>query len=134
MSEHVAGSAWCPQIVVCSSARRTQETLAGIRPALSDAVVELDAHLYGAAAPDVLARVRRFDAVIECAMVIGHNPGLHDLAVSLVGDGPADRRAQLEVKFPTGALIAIGFDGDWSDLSHGCGRLEEFFTPRGWRP
>jgi phosphohistidine phosphatase len=134
LSEHVAGSTWRPQIVLCSSARRTRETLGGIRPALGDAVVELDAQLYGASAPDVLARVRRFGAEIECAMVIGHNPGLHDLAVSLVGDGPADRREQLEVKFPTGALIAIGFDGDWSELSPAGGRLEEFFTPRAWRP
>lgn len=134
LSEYVAGSAWRPQIVVCSSARRTRATLDGIRSALPDAAIELDAHLYGASAPDVLARVRRLDADIECAMVIGHNPGLHDLAVSLVGDGLADHRSQLEVKFPTGALVAIGFDGDWRDLSHGCGRLEEFFTPRAWRP
>lgn len=131
---HLAAGARHPEIVLCSTARRTIDTLAGIRPALADDVdVELDGALYAAGAPVLLSRIRRLDPALTCAMVIGHNPGLHDLAVSLATDA-TDANAglldRLAAKFPTGALATVVFDGDWSDLPEVGGRLADLFTPR----
>ena len=62
-------------------------------------------------------------------MVIGHNPGVQDLALLLAGGGPL--RAGLEAKFPTGALatLDIGWIG-WKNLVRGCGELVDFVVPR----
>jgi phosphohistidine phosphatase len=64
-------------------------------------------------------------------MVIGHNPGLHALALELVGDGERKAIATLAVEFPTAALAVLTFDTDrWSEAKTACGRLERFVTPR----
>lgn len=132
LREHLAAGAWHPEIVLCSTARRTIDTLAGIRPVLADDVeVELDGALYAAGATALLSRVRRLDPALTCAMVIGHNPGLHDLAVVLATDANAGLLERLGAKFPTGALATVVFDGDWSDLPEVGGRLADLFTPRG---
>jgi phosphohistidine phosphatase len=56
--------------------------------------------------------------------VIGHNPGLHDLAVALTQEG-----RKLE-RFPTGALATLDFDGPWVDLGSRRARLAGFVKPK----
>jgi phosphohistidine phosphatase len=64
-------------------------------------------------------------------MLIGHNPSLQDLAVSLAVEGDEALRARLAEKFPTGALAVIGVPLDaWRDLGEGRGTLEELVLPR----
>ncbi|MFD0938211.1 SixA phosphatase family protein, partial [Methylobacterium trifolii] len=66
-----------------------------------------------------------------CVILVGHNPGLQDLALRLVGSGPRDARARLSAQFPTAALAVIDFDTpDWAGIGHGGGRLERFVTPK----
>jgi phosphohistidine phosphatase len=64
-------------------------------------------------------------------MLIGHNPGLQDLAVSLAGQGDRGLRQRLESKFPTAALatLAIG-DGGWSSLEPGAAELVGLVAPK----
>ena len=64
-------------------------------------------------------------------LLIGHNPGLEDLATSLAGPGsvPAACKA-LGRKFSTGALATLEFDGSWSGLDAGTARLTRFITPK----
>ena len=63
-------------------------------------------------------------------LVVGHNPGMGDVANLLAGEGPASERLRLASKFPTASLAVIAFDRpDWSDLRAGAGRLEKFVTP-----
>ena len=65
--------------------------------------------------------VRRLtDVEVSSVMLVGHNPGLHDLALRLVRNPPAD----LEAKFPTGALLALELGAD------GTAELLEFTRPR----
>ena len=52
----------------------------------------------------------------------------------LVGSGDAGLRAQLAVKFPTGALVALSFDGPWADLDAGTARIDALFVPRSPSP
>lgn len=118
-------------MVLCSSSRRTVETLGGIRPAIPEqARVEVERELYLASAGTLLARLRALGSGVECAMVIGHNPGTQDLAMLLVGDGDAEMRAQLVTKLPTGAVVTLSFDGAWADLGGGVARIDDLFMPR----
>lgn len=135
MRDHVAGSVQ-PDLVLCSSALRTQETLAGIREALPDDVeIRVEAELYGADASSLVDRLREVDDAVTSVMLVGHNPGLHDLAVDLIGAGrdPGDEAAgweQLVAKFPTGAIATLSTTVAWPDINSGCADLDDFFTPR----
>ena len=61
-------------------------------------------------------------------MVIGHNPGLEDLAGMLAARG--DRLPALRTKFPTGALATLVADAPWAELGPGAAELVDFVTPR----
>ena len=100
-----------PDLILCSSAKRARQTLK--RLGLPDARIEPG--LYGADA----ATLRRFIPDAASVMLIGHNPGIHDLAVSLARSGP--RVPELAAKFPTGALATIELD---------TGELIDFVRPR----
>jgi len=134
MRGHLTGSA-PPDLVVCSSARRARETLEGIRPALPDDVdVLFEDDVYDASASWLIDRLRRLDEAVTSVMLVGHNPGLHDLAVELVGDGcdhgDAAEWEQLVTKFPTGAIAMLSFNRSWADIEPGCADLDDLFTPR----
>src|SRR5579864_6603655 len=75
-----------PELVLCSSARRARETLEVLRPALgAGAKVRFDDVLYVADADELLGRVLAVSDHVDSVMLVGHNPGLQDLAISLAG-------------------------------------------------
>jgi phosphohistidine phosphatase len=120
-----------PELVLCSTARRARETLEGIEPALGRGAIRVEPELYGAGAADLLARLREIAARVRSVMVIGHNPGLEQLALLLARHGP---RVQ-ELEFPTGALATLAFRGDgWAALDRGTAELIEFIRPRDLEP
>jgi phosphohistidine phosphatase len=96
--------------------------------AFGDAEVVVDDELYGASEDELLERLCALDDRFETVAVIGHNPGIHDLAIALAGSG-ADAES-MRAKFPTGALAVLAFDGPWRDVSPGGGLLEAFVTPK----
>ena len=120
-----------PDLVLCSSSRRTRETLDGIAVG-GEHVIEPG--LYGAGAEEVIDRLRQLPESVSCAMLIGHNPSAQMLVLRLTNhdaDGNADpERDAVKRKFPTGALAALALDCDWSELAPGCARLEEFTSPK----
>jgi phosphohistidine phosphatase len=64
-------------------------------------------------------------------LVLGHNPGLHELAVLLVATGDIDTRERLREDFPTAGLAIIDFAPDgWAKLHPRSGRLERFVSPK----
>ena len=128
MAEHLRSSVPHPDLVLCSSALRTRETLDRMSNAFGDAEVVVDDELYGATENDLLERLRAVAGRFETVAMIGHNPGIHDLAIVLAGSGV--ERDRMREKFPTGALAVLGFDGPWQDLAPGGGRLEAFVTPK----
>ena len=132
---HLTHAASPPELVLCSTSRRTVDTLDGIRDALPrHARVEMERSVYDATADALLARLRLLDGDVGSAMVIGHNPAIQDLAMLLVGAGDPVFRAQLSAKLPTGAVVTLSFDGSWDDLGVGSARLDELFMPRPPRP
>src|SRR4029450_13702048 len=116
---HVAASALGPAVVLCSSSMRTRQTLAAILPALGDTLqIRIERELYGAGAPHLLERLQRLPNRVPSAMLIGHNPGIQDLALALAAGGPG--LAGIGDKFPTGALATLEVDAErWRDLDHG---------------
>ena len=131
LREYLERTDYRPMVVLCSSSRRTVDTLDGIRAALpKHASIEVTKALYLANADALDARVRALDDTIRCAMVVGHNPAIQDLAERLVGSGDTSLCTQLAAKLPTGALVALSFDGGWRDLCAGAANLDGLFLPR----
>jgi phosphohistidine phosphatase len=129
VAEHMAAEGIAPALVLCSSARRTRETLDRVLPGLGgDPKVEIEDALYGAGAGKLLERVRGVPPEVPSVMLIGHNPGLEELAVSLAGEG--ERLADLRAKYPTGALATLVFPESWEDLRPGAAELAGFVKPR----
>jgi phosphohistidine phosphatase len=121
-----------PDLVLCSTAKRTRQTLDGLMPfAGTTPQVELLPGLYLAGATAILQRVRKVAEDMGCVMAIGHNPGFEQLASSLAGEGDADALAALAMKYPTGALADFHFTvKKWSQIAPGSGRLAAFIRPR----
>jgi phosphohistidine phosphatase len=121
-----------PALVLCSSARRTRDTLAALRPALDETTdVRIEERLYGAGVTAIVALLRTVDPAVPSVMVIGHNPGLEDLALALAGDGNEAALSQLRTKFPTGALATLELRSSaWPQLAFGDAFLRSVVLPR----
>ena len=118
-----------PDLVLCSTARRTRETLELLRTGLEHSEVRLDSDLYGASATALLDRLHGVPEQVSSVMLIGHNPGLQDLAVWLTR--PNTRRRSLEAKFPTAALATITLPtSSWTQLREARAHLTDYTTPR----
>ncbi len=72
----------------------------------------------------MLDRLHGVDEAVASVLVIGHNPTLHELALTLTG-----REDKLE-RFPTGALASLTFTAPWADLTAGGAELASFVIPR----
>jgi phosphohistidine phosphatase len=122
-----------PELVLCSSARRARETLAGVLPGH---VPLIEDDLYLAGHKQLLARVRSVEPEVRSVMVIGHNPGLQMLTLSLAGGERAGRPPDAEGleeirrKLPTGALVTLSFDVPWSELARGTAELVDYVRPK----
>jgi len=118
-------------LVLCSTSLRTRETaalvLSGI-PAAPSILFEDALYLAGPAA--LMRRLRRLDEACGAVLVIGHNPGLHDLAVSLAATDSPRYRALAEGKFPTTARASFAVDGTWADLNRSRHPLADYVTPK----
>ncbi len=130
MARHLQKERIQPALVLCSSSVRTRETLARIGKALRDDVpVAVEDGLYGAGAEELLERLRVLPADLPSVLLIGHNPGMHDLALALAWSGA--ELARLEEKFPTAALATLAFDFEtWAELEPGSGELVGYVVPR----
>lgn len=129
LRDHIEGLELRPELVMCSSSRRTCETLAGIRPAFGrKARVESDSSLYGASAEQLVTELRRLDDQVTTVVLIGHNPGVADL-VDLLAADPATGGAAIDT-FPTAAVAVLSVAGPWSTLQPACALLESFWAPR----
>lgn len=120
----------CPDLVLCSTACRARETLALALPFLQgEATLRMEDSLYLASSARLLNRLRKVDSQSALVMIVAHNPGLQDLALTLAAAG--DGLAQVRSKFPTAALAEIDFEArNWTSLQRQSGILTRFVTPR----
>jgi phosphohistidine phosphatase len=118
-----------PELVLCSASRRTRQTFEAIEPSLGrDVPVEYERGLYGASADELLARLRTVPDEVATLLVLGHNPGLQDLALLLAGGGA--RLDRLREKFPTAALATLAAGDGWAALNAGEAELVDYVVPR----
>jgi phosphohistidine phosphatase len=131
LADHLRATGIQPTLVLCSSSRRTRETLEGIDPGGEH---QIEPELYSANTQDVLERLRRVSPDLESVMVIGHNPAMQGLILRLAASGLVKRsrslRSEVENKFPTAALATLTFECHWSALSPGCAQLVAFVRPK----
>jgi phosphohistidine phosphatase len=132
MGAEIATLGLRPGLVLCSGAKRTRETLDLVLGALGPPLPEViyDDAIYMAPPTTLMQILRRQPPGLANVMVVGHNPGLEELADLLVGRGDNELRETLEEKFPTCALAVITFGVDsWVDIGPGTGTLAHFLTP-----
>lgn len=125
-----------PDWVLVSPAVRARETWDIAWEAMKDRLappqVESVPALYGAD-PAQLLHIVRAASVADPSrlMLVGHNPGLHELALALAGSGDAAGRKALIDNLPTSGLVTIDFAiDDWGDVALRGGRLAVFVSPK----
>jgi phosphohistidine phosphatase len=130
VARHIRDCGIRPELVVCSSALRTRETLAGVAAGFGEPAprIEIEDELYDTTAGSMLERVHAIPEDVSSAMLIAHNPSTHDLAVLLAGSG--EQLERMAGKFPTAALATLAATGAWADLNPGVALLEAFVTPK----
>lgn len=116
-------------LVLCSSALRTRETaelaLAGLQPFPK---ILYEDGLYLASQAALMQRLRELDERYEAVMVIGHNPGLHELALSLAAAASPGFSTLANGKFPTGVRCRFVIGTDWAEIDSTRHRLVDYVT------
>ena len=112
-----------PEKILCSTARRTQETAEGaMRAGQWNSALEMEPMLYGASVQEVLALIRQ--QRVDRLMIVGHEPTCSSLVRACCG---------ASVRFPTATLAGLVFYvSDWSDITAGNAELHYFYPARAW--
>lgn len=137
MGDWIAQHPPFPDTVLVSPAVRAKETWEDAWEEMKDRVdapqVEFVPELYGADPGQLLEIIRTatVPANPKHLMLIGHNPGMHELALMLTGGGDAAGRKALGDNLPTAGLAVFDFDvKDWDDVAYRHGRLALFVSPK----
>lgn len=126
---------YIPDLAYASTALRTVETWQGVAPELRKAPkIEFLKALYLASPKQILSTVREAPDASNALLIVGHNPGIADIAVRLARKPQSNEenafRDRMIEKFPTAALAVLEFDVEsWSKIALGEGALAEFIRP-----
>ncbi|MCX5309103.1 histidine phosphatase family protein [Streptomyces sp. NBC_00160] len=131
----LAGSAFEPDLVLCSPARRTRQTWQLAAAALKNPPpVVYDERLYNAAPSMLPTMLAEGGSGLRSLALVGHNPGIHELAVGLAGSGPSDLSERVRAGFPTSGVVVMDVLGGWEDAGQrdgGCLLVSSRLTPVG---
>ena len=130
-----------PDAVLVSTAVRARQTWEIAGQAIKDAhreqapsrwQVEFLDDIYGAEPAQLLQIIRMAEVTSPGhLLVVGHNPGMHELALMLTGSGDKAGRHALADNLPTSGLAVLDFDvKDWGDVAYRHGRLVLFVSPK----
>jgi len=130
-----------PDQVLCSTARRARQTWQLAQPAVKAAPpVSFEDRIYLASAGQLLDLVRQAPRAAQTLLIVGHDPGLPDLAFLLagptspagggIGIAPPAAFERMKAKFPTAAIAVLELTGTWRQLGPGTARLASFVIPR----
>ena len=134
MAGHIRRAKVRPQLVLCSSATRALQTYEAISAAVGPSVPGLvEDELYGASDSDLRVRLHEVPDTVEALLMIGHNPGLQDLALGMAGEGDEHALARLGDKFATCALATLRIPTSWAALGPGHAYLKSLVAPRDLR-
>jgi phosphohistidine phosphatase len=129
VGEHLPAALGKLDLILCSSAVRTRETLELVLACFQTrppCLIEDD--LYLAECDQLIARLRRLDESCVNVLLIGHNPGLQQLAIALAeSDAPLAR--MFSSKLPTLARVSYRIETQWSGIGDMRHRLIDYVTP-----
>ena len=123
MGEELKLRAPLPDLIISSPAARARQTTQAVVEAGGlTARLEFNDSIYGATSAELMRLIRRLEDGVNCALMVGHNPGFEELVSRLTGS---------DERMPTAALACIEFQIDhWNDLEDGAGRLIWLLTPK----
>lgn len=143
MGRWLCAAGHVPDQVLCSDARRARETWQLAQGALgSTPPVTFDDGLYQGSAAQLLDLIRRAPPAARTLLIVGHDPALPELALTLAATAlpahtdtesdiaPPDMFDHMRAKFPTAAIAVLEVTGNWDQLAPGLARLICFVTPR----
>ena len=149
MGRWLRDTGWIPDLVWCSTAERAAQTWRLAAAELgADPPVSYEPRMYGATGGELAALIRQAPPRTTTLLLVGHNPGIQELALTLSaaadgdaataagdettagGDAAAEALDRAAAKFPTAAIALLEFGGGWEDLSAGRARLISFVVPR----
>jgi phosphohistidine phosphatase len=120
-----------PNLILCSPSVRTRQTLALAAPEAWDnsPKIRYEDRIYEASAHTLFQALKALPEDVSHVMIVGHNPGLQDLAAELSPAG-SDARENFEEKLPTASVASFDFDTErWSKLQPGTGELRLSIAP-----
>ena len=120
-----------PDVALISTAARTSRTyeLVAARIGAAATVFHED-RLYNADEARLVDRLAHVDPPAQCVLIVGHNPGIMDAAVTLAQEGDLGEIERLRGRFPPCGLAVLGFDAeDWADACASGGRLDALVFP-----
>jgi phosphohistidine phosphatase len=122
-------------LVLASPARRVTETLEEVAAGYGAIVPRYDERLYLAPAAILLDIVRHAPDGVDRLLVVGHNPGMEELALRLARRDSDSLRGEVEIKYPTGTMAEIELPVErWAEVREGAGRIVRFIRPRDLDP
>ncbi|MER5727262.1 histidine phosphatase family protein [Streptomyces sp. NPDC002138] len=126
----LADSGYTAELALCSPSRRPRQTWQLIQGALAAPPPALyDDRLYDAAPTTLVGVLAAHGGTLGSVLLVGHNTGLHELAVALCGHGPPDLMERLRARFPTSGVAVVDFPGGWDAIAAGDGTLKAFWSP-----
>jgi len=118
-------------LVLCSTALRTRETASLALTAYTPPPrIVYEEALYLATAAALLRRLRAIDERDEAVLIVGHNPGLAELALMLAAPGSLHHRRLADSKFPTAARASFRVEGPWASLDRCEHLLTDYVTAK----
>jgi phosphohistidine phosphatase len=132
MGAYMARHGLVPERAIVSNAARTRETWKLVAASFPKTPkVTFEERIYEATPQAILQAVKECGRDVHTLLVVGHNPGLQELAAMLIASGSVEARQRLNEKYPTAGLAVIDFAlDDWAKLHPDAGRLDHFVSPR----
>lgn len=109
MGKVLAGLAYSPEVLLVSSARRTRETAEQVAASFPKARIEHLRDLYHADPEEIVQAIEDDGDSAATVMIVGHNPGMHELALRLALQGGASpiQTNKLRGRFPTSTVVVF---------------------------
>ena len=130
MGRHMLALGLRPDLALVSASARTRETVALLMAQWpAPAPLDIQRGLYLAEAPAMLEAIRAAPPQLRTLMLVGHNPGMADLAFNLTAGGDPQARMRMMAGFSTCALAVLEVSCGSEDLTFQGARLTDFMTP-----
>lgn len=130
VGHHLAKTIGPLDLVLCSSALRTRETLELVLANFTNTPYSaIEGELYAASQEQLMERLHRLSEEETNVLLIGHNPGLHELAIALADNSSSHFNMLAADKFPTGACASFEVASRWSALAYSRNGLIGYVTP-----